>query len=155
MARRCPHRMSIRPKHLEHAAEGFKLGWIGASLPRVTAPLHRLNSYLHDARKHTVKAGATFADDSRTQMTGSWFVLREESLEKARERLARDVYATDGAWDMSKVVDLPLSLYSYRRAQTTCERSCRVHEWIYLSLIAFTCNGTGDYHTSSDCQALT
>jgi hypothetical protein len=27
-----PHRMSIRPKHLEHAAEGFKLGWIGTTL---------------------------------------------------------------------------------------------------------------------------
>ncbi|KAG0664214.1 hypothetical protein C6P46_001678 [Rhodotorula mucilaginosa] len=78
-------RMSIRPKHLEHAAEGFKLGWI-------------------------VKAGATFADDSRTQMTGSWFLLREESLDKARERLSQDVYATDGAWDMSKATITPVAI---------------------------------------------
>ncbi|POY73898.1 hypothetical protein BMF94_3069 [Rhodotorula taiwanensis] len=78
-------RMSIRPKHLEHAAEGFKLGWI-------------------------VQAGATFADDSRTQMTGSWFLLREESLEKARARLAQDVYATDGAWDMSRATITPVAI---------------------------------------------
>lgn len=36
-------------------------------------------------------------------MTGSWFLLREESLDKARERLSQDVYSTEGAWDMSKV----------------------------------------------------
>lgn len=36
-------------------------------------------------------------------MTGSWFLLREESLEKARERLSRDIYVVGGAWDMSKV----------------------------------------------------
>lgn len=36
-------------------------------------------------------------------MTGSWFLLREESLDKARERLSQDIYATGGAWDMSKV----------------------------------------------------
>lgn len=29
--------MSIRPKHLEHAAEGFKLGWIGTTLPFLSA----------------------------------------------------------------------------------------------------------------------
>ncbi|GAA5979942.1 hypothetical protein JCM10908_001472 [Rhodotorula pacifica] len=78
-------RMSIRPKHLEHAAEGFKLGWI-------------------------VQAGATFTDDTRTKMTGSWFLLREETLEKARERLAQDVYATDGAWDMSRATITPVAV---------------------------------------------
>lgn len=36
-------------------------------------------------------------------MTGSWFLLREETLEKARERLSRDIYVVGGAWDMSKV----------------------------------------------------
>lgn len=41
-------------------------------------------------------------------MTGSWFCLREESLDKARERLSKDVYATGGAWDMSKVRPPPL-----------------------------------------------
>lgn len=43
-------------------------------------------------------------------MTGSWFLLREESLDKARERLSQDVYATDGAWDMSKVGSASTSL---------------------------------------------
>ena len=45
----------------------------------------------------TVKAGATFADDSRTQMTGSWFLLREESLDKARGRVAPGRFAAGGA----------------------------------------------------------
>jgi len=35
-------------------------------------------------------------------MTGSWFLLREETLEKARARLGRDIYTVGGAWDMSK-----------------------------------------------------
>jgi hypothetical protein len=51
----------------------------------------------------TVKAGATFNDDSKSKMTGSWFLLREETSQKARERLSKDVYVTGGAWDMSKV----------------------------------------------------
>lgn len=50
-----------------------------------------------------MQAGATFSDDTRTKMTGSWYLLREESVEKARERLSRDVYAKGGAWDMSRV----------------------------------------------------
>lgn len=101
--------MSIRPKHLEHAAEGFKLGWIGTASPsdRLSPLTTRLTAddmpIRHPRTLRAVQAGATFADDSRTQMTGSWFLLREESLEKARARLAQDVYATDGAWDMSRV----------------------------------------------------
>ncbi|GAA6053500.1 hypothetical protein JCM3770_000297 [Rhodotorula araucariae] len=78
-------RMDVRPTHLEHAAVGHTQGWI-------------------------LKAGATFADDARMQMTGSWFCLREESLEKARERLSRDVYATGGAWDMSKATITPVAV---------------------------------------------
>ncbi|TNY19282.1 hypothetical protein DMC30DRAFT_400877 [Rhodotorula diobovata] len=78
-------RMEVRPTHLEHAAVGWKNGWI-------------------------VKAGATFADDERTKMTGSWFCLREESLDKARERLSKDVYATGGAWDMSKATITPVAV---------------------------------------------
>ncbi|GAA5940352.1 uncharacterized protein JCM15063_002611 [Sporobolomyces koalae] len=70
-------RMSVRPQHLEEAAIGHKNGWI-------------------------IKAGATFSDDTRTKMTGSWFLLREESAEKAKERLSKDIYVTGGAWDMSK-----------------------------------------------------
>lgn len=75
-------RMDVRPIHLEHAAAGHANGWI-------------------------VQAGATFgndpvADGTAPKMTGSWFLLREESLEKARERLSRDIYVTGGAWDMSK-----------------------------------------------------
>ncbi|GAA6011940.1 hypothetical protein JCM8202_004206 [Rhodotorula sphaerocarpa] len=78
-------RQAIRPKHLEHAGEGFKLGWL-------------------------VKGGATFADDARSAMTGSWLLVREESLEKARARLAQDIYATDGAWDMSRATITPVAV---------------------------------------------
>ncbi|GAA5969453.1 hypothetical protein JCM21900_006503 [Sporobolomyces salmonicolor] len=75
-------RMQVRPQHLKDAAVGHENGWI-------------------------VQAGATFADDSKTKMTGSWFLLREETLEKARERLSKDVYVTGGAWDMSKASYYP------------------------------------------------
>ncbi|GAA5836007.1 hypothetical protein JCM3766R1_005126 [Sporobolomyces carnicolor] len=78
-------RMSVRPQHLEDAAVGHANGWI-------------------------VKAGATFSDDSRSKMTGSWFLLREESSDKARERLSKDIYVTGGAWDMEKVVYKPDSM---------------------------------------------
>lgn len=36
-------------------------------------------------------------------MIGSWMLIREESLEAARKRLARDIYAQRGAWDMDSV----------------------------------------------------
>ena len=106
--------MEVRPYHLEHAKTGHEVGWIGASLQcRVRGELTR----------RAVSAGATFADDHGDyvppKMTGSWcvrlagkmeeadpknrFLLREESLEKARARLSQDVYVTGGAWDMSKV----------------------------------------------------
>lgn len=54
-----------------------------------------------------VKAGATFAGEhGSSAMSGSWFLLRERSLEQARDRLSRDVYAKHGAWEMSKVGSL-------------------------------------------------
>ncbi|GAA6000428.1 YciI family protein [Rhodotorula paludigena] len=71
-------RLEIRPTHLEQSKAGREVGWI-------------------------LQAGATFSDDTRTKMTGSWYLLREESVDKARERLSRDVYAKGGAWDMSRV----------------------------------------------------
>lgn len=40
-------------------------------------------------------------------MTGSWFLLREETKAKALDRLSKDVYVTGGAWDMSKVSRSP------------------------------------------------
>lgn len=98
--------LDVRPTHLAHAAVGHKQGWIGPSpLPRPLslAPALADAGYQRHPLTPAVTAGATFADDARTKMTGSWFCLREESLAKARERLSRDVYATGGAWDMSKV----------------------------------------------------
>lgn len=47
-------------------------------------------------------AGATFSDDTATKMTGSWFLLYEESIEKALARLSRDIYTVGGAWDIEK-----------------------------------------------------
>ncbi|ORY72745.1 hypothetical protein BCR35DRAFT_307520 [Leucosporidium creatinivorum] len=70
-------RMDVRPIHLEHAKAGNKHGWI-------------------------ISAGATFEGEAGSKMTGSWFLIREESLEKARERLSKDVYVLGGAWDLSK-----------------------------------------------------
>ncbi|GAA5853503.1 hypothetical protein JCM8547_002483 [Rhodosporidiobolus lusitaniae] len=78
-------RMDVRPQHLKDAAAGHENGWI-------------------------IKAGATFLDDTRQKMTGSWFLLREESAEKARERLSKDVYVTGGAWDMSKATITPVAI---------------------------------------------
>ncbi|GAA5996215.1 hypothetical protein JCM5350_004103 [Sporobolomyces pararoseus] len=78
-------RMSVRPQHLEDAAVGHANGWI-------------------------VKAGATFSDDTRSKMTGSWFLLREENSEKARERLSKDIYVTGGAWDMEKATITPVAV---------------------------------------------
>ncbi|KAI5475199.1 hypothetical protein MNV49_001823 [Pseudohyphozyma bogoriensis] len=70
-------RLEIRQQHLEGTTPGHKVGWI-------------------------VKAGPTFADDSKSKMTGSYFLMREVSVEAARARLSQDIYATGGAWDMSK-----------------------------------------------------
>ncbi|BGP12984.1 hypothetical protein JCM10213_006622 [Rhodosporidiobolus nylandii] len=78
-------RMEVRPQHLKDAAVGHANGWI-------------------------IKAGATFSDDTRTKMTGSYFVMREISSEKARERLSKDVYVTGGAWDMSKATITPVAV---------------------------------------------
>ncbi|GAA6013604.1 hypothetical protein JCM11491_002723 [Sporobolomyces phaffii] len=78
-------RMSVRPQHLQDAAVGHANGWI-------------------------VKAGATFSDDSRSTMTGSWFLLREESSDKARARLSKDIYVTGGAWDMDKATITPVAV---------------------------------------------
>ncbi|KDE05051.1 hypothetical protein MVLG_04593 [Microbotryum lychnidis-dioicae p1A1 Lamole] len=69
--------LSVRASHLEHAAEGHKNGWIK-------------------------EGGATFEGAVGSKMTGSFLLLREESKEKALERLSKDIYATAGAWDMSK-----------------------------------------------------
>ncbi|GAA6060388.1 hypothetical protein JCM10212_004641 [Sporobolomyces blumeae] len=78
-------RMSVRPQHLKDAAVGHEKGWI-------------------------VKAGATFSDDTRTKMTGSWFLLREETSDKARARLAQDIYVAGGAWDMDKATITPVAV---------------------------------------------
>lgn len=68
-------------------------------------------------------------------MTGSWFLIREESLEKARERLSKDVYVLGGAWDLSKVRSL-----AHRRTL-----KCRIE--LILSF-------AGHLHCRRYCQAL-
>ncbi|GAA5827133.1 hypothetical protein JCM5353_006203 [Sporobolomyces roseus] len=77
--------MSVRPQHLADAKIGHENGWI-------------------------VKAGATFSDDTRQKMTGSWFLLREESSEGARERLSKDIYTTGGAWDIKNATITPVAV---------------------------------------------
>ncbi|KAM0793057.1 hypothetical protein ACM66B_000544 [Microbotryomycetes sp. NB124-2] len=71
------NRLNVRPVHLVQSAEGRKIGWI-------------------------INAGPFFKGEAGTEMAGSYYLLREQSLEKARERLSRDVYSVHGAWDMSK-----------------------------------------------------
>ncbi|GAA6035267.1 hypothetical protein JCM8097_008790 [Rhodosporidiobolus ruineniae] len=78
-------RMSVRPQHLADAAVGHEKGWI-------------------------IKAGAMFADDSKQKMVGSWFLIREETLEKAKKRLGGDIYATGGAFDLSKATYTPVAI---------------------------------------------
>ncbi|KAM0756664.1 hypothetical protein T439DRAFT_321356 [Meredithblackwellia eburnea MCA 4105] len=85
-------RLSIRPQHFAEVAPAFQSGWV-------------------------VEAGAMFssdhgADRKLTDMVGSWFLMREESIEKARERLSADIYATGGAWDMSKATIIPVAMGS-------------------------------------------
>lgn len=70
-------RPSIREEHLELAAPGFKIGWI-------------------------LNGGATFSAETSSgeepKMIGTWMLE-----EAARARLARDVCATNGAWDLNKI----------------------------------------------------
>ncbi|KAK4058155.1 hypothetical protein OIO90_000894 [Microbotryomycetes sp. JL221] len=71
------NRLKVRSVHLAQSAVGRKVGW-------------------------TITAGPTFKEEAGSEMTGSYYILREESLQKAKERLSRDVYAVHGAWDLSK-----------------------------------------------------
>lgn len=89
--------MSVRPTHLEHAKAGHQRGWIGE--------LHRFRlSATSSPALPAVSAGATFeGEQSGGKMTGSWFLIKEESLDAARARLSKDIYSTGGAWDMDAV----------------------------------------------------
>ena len=55
----------------------------------------------------TVQGGATFTDDTKTKMSGSYMIIREVSIEAVKARLARDIYATAGAWELSKATIIP------------------------------------------------
>ncbi|KAM0747908.1 hypothetical protein T439DRAFT_328571 [Meredithblackwellia eburnea MCA 4105] len=75
-------RLQVRDQHLQNSKLGHANGWI-------------------------IKAGAIFSNDpvatgEKPKMVGSWYVMREESLEKAKERLSKDVYVAGGAWDLSR-----------------------------------------------------
>ncbi|GAA6035275.1 hypothetical protein JCM8097_008794 [Rhodosporidiobolus ruineniae] len=78
-------RLEVRRAHIEYAQVAFQRGWI-------------------------VAGGAIFADDtSRTDMVGSWILYRALDLDDAKQRLSQDIYATGGAWDMSKAVISPIA----------------------------------------------
>lgn len=73
-------------------------------LPNHHLPLSLLrSSELHTEALILVSAGATFSNESREKMTGSWMLIRESSIEAVRERLSLDIYTTGGAWDMKNV----------------------------------------------------
>lgn len=42
-------------------------------------------------------------DGEAPQMNGSMLVVSAESLEKARELIAKDIYTTHGVWDIENV----------------------------------------------------
>ncbi|CAD6569163.1 MAG: hypothetical protein CYPHOPRED_003116 [Cyphobasidiales sp. Tagirdzhanova-0007] len=71
-------------------------------------PQHRANAKKHREEGSLINSGATFSEDiSKStdgvgKMDGTWMLIRAESLEKAREFVSDDVYATGGAWDLSK-----------------------------------------------------
>ncbi|BGO96856.1 hypothetical protein NBRC10513v2_000795 [Rhodotorula toruloides] len=76
-------RMEVRAQHLEEARPAFANGWF-------------------------IEAGATFADDSRTKMTGSYLLMRGESPEQIKARLSKDIYSEGGAWDVPNAQITPV-----------------------------------------------
>ncbi|RLV96192.1 hypothetical protein JA1_000265 [Spathaspora sp. JA1] len=55
-------------------------------------------------------AGAIYHDDARTQFAGSWFQLELESKEEVIEFLKKDIYCTEGIWDISTVAIYPIGV---------------------------------------------
>ncbi|GAA5853508.1 hypothetical protein JCM8547_002487 [Rhodosporidiobolus lusitaniae] len=77
-------RLEVRTAHIVYAAVAYQRGWI-------------------------VAGGATFADDSQSEMVGSWILFRALDIDDARKRLEQDIYATGGAWDMAKAIISPVA----------------------------------------------
>ncbi|RPD57323.1 hypothetical protein L226DRAFT_467600 [Lentinus tigrinus ALCF2SS1-7] len=84
-------RLSVRPAHLEKAAEYIQGGMFKV-------------------------AGAMLSPESiasptaEKKMVGSVFICEAESLEDVRKFMESDVYYTSGVWDKDKLVILPLAL---------------------------------------------
>ncbi|PCH35758.1 hypothetical protein WOLCODRAFT_156457 [Wolfiporia cocos MD-104 SS10] len=79
-------RLSVRPKHLENAADLHRGGFIKVG-------------------------GAMLTPESLTlpekKMVGSVFICEAESIEAVRKVVEADVYYTSGVWDKEKMVILP------------------------------------------------
>ncbi|KAI5477740.1 hypothetical protein MNV49_005929 [Pseudohyphozyma bogoriensis] len=71
-------RLEFRTEHSPGVVPGYDIGWI-------------------------LVAGATYSDGTRSYMNGSYLMIREESMENARERVLRDLFATTGTWDVDKI----------------------------------------------------
>lgn len=52
--------------------------------------------------------GPLFADELRSKMAGTFFHLKVSSREEAMEFLKKDVYHTNGIWDLDSVVIHPM-----------------------------------------------
>ncbi|BGP21872.1 hypothetical protein JCM10295v2_000747 [Rhodotorula toruloides] len=76
-------RVEVRAQHLEEARSAFANGWF-------------------------IEAGATFADDSRTKMTGSYLLMRGESPKEIKARLSKDIYSEGGVWDVTNAQITPV-----------------------------------------------
>ncbi|GAA6000420.1 YciI family protein [Rhodotorula paludigena] len=78
-------RMECRPAHIIYAKVAYQRGWI-------------------------ISGGAIFRDEDSTEMVGSHIIFRALNLQHAKEMLAQDVYATGGAWDLSKAELRPVAI---------------------------------------------
>ncbi|KAM0793056.1 hypothetical protein ACM66B_000543 [Microbotryomycetes sp. NB124-2] len=68
-------RLEIRQQHLDNAKAAFARGWL-------------------------MQGGATFEAEHGSKMTGSFMLVRGQSVSHVKEMLSKDIYTTGGAWDL-------------------------------------------------------
>ncbi|RDX47528.1 hypothetical protein OH76DRAFT_1354079 [Lentinus brumalis] len=84
-------RLSVRPAHLEKAAEYIKDGMFKVAGAMLTPE-------------------SIASPTAEKKMVGSVFICEAESLEEVRKVMQSDVYYTSGVWDKEKLVILPVAL---------------------------------------------
>lgn len=92
-------RLLVRETHLAQSAVGRGLGWNRSTLLALCSTIRSLTLSPHK----TVNGGPTFSSTDPTKMDGSWLLLRGISAEAVKERVLRDIYAKEGAWDVERI----------------------------------------------------